>query len=151
LLNAPDGEEIDIIEDSELLKIVFEIGDNSRLSFPTNTAHHLLVMVVKNIGRFFEINIKASDSYGATHRVSLSNRRSSIAVNKKTCFLPIQVGDGWQYLCLDLEDILRRCFGVKYFACYEVQVGGPVRVGKIFFQNVQLSDAELPNFLRVVS
>eukprot|EP01036_Dinobryon_divergens_P037836 gene37836-49576_t len=61
------------------------------------------------------------------------------------------VGIGWQYLCVDLRDVVKRCFGSTYTTCYEVQVRGPTRVSKIYFQLKHYAEVDLPMFLRVIS
>eukprot|EP01041_Mallomonas_annulata_P013508 gene13508-28652_t len=144
------GQECDIVEDSELLRDVFEIGDDSRIMFPTNTTHHLLVLYIKNIGRFLEVVVRVNDEDGNHRRISMTNKRSNIAINKNNAHLPLQVGIGWQYLCVDLRDVVKRCFGSTYTTCYEVQVRGPTRVSKIYFQLKHYAEVDLPMFLRSI-
>ena len=115
-----------------------------------NSRHKLAVLYIKNVGRFIEIVIRIHDGEGTNRKISMSNKRSSITVEKSNVTLPIDIGQGWQYMCIDLSDITKRCFGTNFNYCYEVQVKGPTRVAKIYFQSKPFSDAELPDFLRVI-
>jgi Protein of unknown function (DUF667) len=81
--HSSDVNEIDIVEDSELVKVVYEIGDNSRIVFPTNTQQTMLVLYLKNIDRFLEVVIQIIDSNGHHRRISLSNKRSFLSIKDR--------------------------------------------------------------------
>lgn len=87
------GKEVDIAEDPEILRDVFEIGDNSSISFPMNTTTPMLVLHFKSVGKFIEIIIKVSDHEGVNRRISMSNNRSVIAADKKYVKLPCNCGN----------------------------------------------------------
>ena len=80
----------------------------------------------------------------------MNNRSSNAAVDKNICELPMHIGEGWQYLNLNIDDILMRCFGTNIKLCKEVVINGSCRISKVFFQEQLYSDVELPPFLRVI-
>ncbi|KAJ1407587.1 hypothetical protein B484DRAFT_309359, partial [Ochromonadaceae sp. CCMP2298] len=63
--------------------------------------------------------------------------------------VPLEIQEGWQYLCIDLEDLLANAFGASYAMCREVTVCGSCRLSKLYFQSQMYADVELPKFLRV--
>jgi len=145
------GKEVDIVEDQEILRDVFEIGDNSGISFPMNTTTPMLALHLKSVGKFIEIVVKVTDNEGINRKITMSNNRSVIAADKKYAKLPLQIGEGWQYMCVDLADITKRCFGANHVVTYEVQLRGPSRLSKLYFQSRMFADIELPPYLRVIS
>ena len=151
IFSAIDGQEVDIVEDNELVKDVFEIGDQSSISFPASSNLPIFVTFIKNTGRFLEVAVRVLDSEGVNRKITMSNKRSTIAVNKDTCNLPLQIDHGWQYLNVDLNNICKRCFGTQFISCVDIRIGGPARVAKIYFESVDHADAELPMYLRVIS
>lgn len=147
------GREINIIEDSELGKTsVLELGNNSSLTFFTHGDASLpfLVFQLRNVDKFFTITLIVSDTTGCERIVEMSNKRSTICIDNNLCQLPVEIGAGWQYLCIDLNDLLQRAFGTKYRSCSEITVKGSNRVSKIFFEEKQYADVQLPSFLRIV-
>mmetsp|Transcript_1690 Transcript_1690/g.1771 ORF Transcript_1690/g.1771 Transcript_1690/m.1771 type:complete len:179 (-) Transcript_1690:77-613(-) len=145
------GQEVDIVEDSELLRDVFEIGDKSSITFPTNTSNKMLVMFIKSIGKYVEISLRVTDEEGLTRRIVISNNRSIVAADERLARLPLQLGTGWQYMCVDIADMSKRCFGATHSVTEDVQIRGPSRLSKMFFQSKPHADVELPLFLRVIS
>jgi hypothetical protein len=65
--------------------------------------------------------------------------------------MPLLLGPSWQYLNLDIADIVQRAFGTQYTSCRGVQVSGTCRVSKIYLQDREYADAELPSYLSVLS
>ena len=108
-------------------------------------------MFIKNLDRFLQLSVHIRDGDGSRRHFIISNKRSNITVDKSTANLPLTIKHGWQYLCLDLQDLTRRCFGTKFISCYRVNVHGPALLAKVFFQSRHFADVELPSFLRIVS
>lgn len=81
----------------------------------------------------------------------LSNTRSVADIGGKHAFLPLELSDGWQHINIDLERIVRLVFGTQYLTTSQVTLRASVRVAKVFFQEQQFSDYELPSHLRVVA
>jgi hypothetical protein len=82
--------------------------------------------------------------------IEMTTKTSSVIVeNNNYCKLPLVVGEGWQRLCFNLNDILNKAFGVKYRRCQEFTVFGSCRIACIYFEANDYADPQLPNFLRV--
>jgi hypothetical protein len=110
----------------------------------------LLALQLKNLNRFMKIVLKIHDTEGKLRTFTISNRRTTIHVSGNSCALPMDFGIGWQHITLDLEDLLDRCFGASLLYVSSIIIHGSTRVGKIFFQDKDYSDAELPAMLRLL-
>lgn len=50
----------------------------------------------------------------------------------------------------DLADLTERAFGTQYQRCKRVTIGSNCRLARLFFQDREYEDVELPSFLRVI-
>ena len=82
--------------------------------------------------------------------ITISNRRTTIHIHGNQCAVPMELGLGWQYVNIDLNDIMMRCFGTSVEYVSAIIIHGSTRVGKIYFQDKNYSDAELPKLLRIL-
>ena len=150
----PVGPEVTIVDDFELLidsgAPVLEItGDASKLVFFTQCSLPYVNFHIKNIDRFIGITLTFNDSQGESREVNFSTKRSIVTVDKAIANLPVIVGEGWQFLCLDFPKIAAGAFGCNYSACTEITVHGSCRLSKVFFTKREVADVELPSYLRV--
>ena len=141
-----------VVDDVETGKASVEInGEASYLQFPIQASLGYLVFQIKNMDRFLKLLIQVRDNEGETKTFILTNKRTTIQVKDSICHLPLELGLGWQYINLDLADMMKRCFGAIYGSVYDIIVYGSTRIGKIYFQDREYSDAELPVHLRLIT
>jgi hypothetical protein len=150
----PEGPEVTITDDFELLMdtgspVLEMIGEESKIVFFTACKLPLIGIHIKNIDRFMSLAFTLTDTAGGTRVVNFNTKRSLVTVDKNLANLPIVIGEGWQYLCLDFRLICQKAFGCSYASCSEVAVHGSCRLGKVFFMQREMADVELPPFLRV--
>lgn len=148
---TPSGPEVSVIDDEELSgKSVIEIiGEESKIMFHSSSSYSFLVIHINSNNRFFSIVINVRDDAGKDRIFHLSNRKSTIMILESTCRVPMEIGEGWQRICINLDDMLTRSFGSKLVLCSSVTFGGSCRLAKVFFQTQDYSDPQLPPFLRV--
>jgi hypothetical protein len=152
MINCYPVGDVVVVDDVETAKSTVEInGESSFLQFPVQSGLQYLVFQIKNLDRFLKIILQIRDQDNILRSFTLTNKRTTIQIKDSICHLPIQLGLGWQYLNLDLEDLMRRCFGTAYAVVHEIVVFGSTRIGKIYFQDREFCDAELPGYLRLVS
>ena len=148
----PSGPEVNIVDDFELDKsgaAVVSVGDASKITFYTNCLLPNLVLHFWSSDRFFSWSVVLVDDKRISRTFTMSNKRSIITVDKNECSLPIENGEGWQRVNLDLDSLLRNAFGTSFVACFEVTVSGSCKLARLFFQAKDYSDVELPKYLRV--
>jgi hypothetical protein len=152
---CPSGPEVSVVDDFELLieggaPVLEVLGEKSEMAFYMNTNLPHVALHIKSIARFMAISLQLVDDLGKERTVHFSNKRSIVTVDQDKCSLPIGIGmEGWQYLNLDFERICKNAFGTHYKSCLSVTVHGSCRLSKLFFQQREYADVELPEFLRV--
>jgi len=152
---AIEGTEFSIVDDSELnfegTTAVMELsGQGTKVKFYPHCKRPFLALYMKTIKRFVTFDVVCLDDTGEQRLISASNRNSFVTIDKYSCTIPFVAAGGWQYVLLDLEDLLANAFGVGYDRCVEISVCGSCRLSKVYFQSKKYSDIELPSFLRVV-
>lgn len=149
------GPEISIIEDKELSianppSVVELIGADSTITFFTDCSRQFLVLNFKSVDRFLTIILHCVDDTGEMKTITITNKASFITADRQNCKLPLEIEDGWQHLCIDLEDLLANAFSATFATCREVTVCGSCRLSKLYFQSRKYADVELPKHLRVL-
>lgn len=148
---TPSGPEVTIIDDEELSgKLVIDIvGEDSSITFFSSSTYPLIVMHINSGNRFFSIIIRVRDDIGKDRIFELSNKKSTIMIADDTCKVPMEIGEGWQRICISMDDMLSRAFGSKLTSCSSITFGGSCRLAKLYFQVEDYADPQLPSFLRV--
>jgi len=148
----PQGPDCNVTDDTELgIDVIEIVGEESRILFPTTSSMPFLVIHIKNIVRFLSFEIIFKDSENKTRKITFSNKRSTAVIDGDIAHLPLEVGDGWQYINMNFDDMSFRCFGTEPKMVKEICINGSCRVAKIFFQEECYADVELPPFLRVIN
>lgn len=138
------GSDSQLIQQADVLSLV-----DAEIDFITSTSYKYLALQIKNVGNFFLISLKVTDSTGKHRTIMVSNNRSTVLIMKDDIKIPLLAKEGWQYICLDLEDILRRAYGVGFRSCSEVVFSGTCRIWRAYFQEKKYADCQLPYHLRV--
>lgn len=152
---AAEGPEVTVVDDYELqvvspVSVLELIGPRSKVTFFTDCHRPYLVVHFKTIDRFLRMTVLCVDDTGKNKLFDMSNKSSFITVDQSTCSMPMEVGGGWQYLCIELDELLANAFGSTFLSCKELTIYGSCRVSKIYFQSRKHADVELPSYLRVV-
>lgn len=149
------GTDIHLVQDSELgtkpVNVIEVNGAETRIIFYPDCSRPYLVMHLRSMKRFMSFQITCLDDSGRTRSFQASNKQSVVTIDDDICKMPIQIEGGWQYVCLDLEDMMANAFGCTLSRCTELCITGSCRVAKIFFQSMKYADIELPDYLRVVN
>ena len=148
---VPCGPEVNIIDDEELSgkSVIDMVGENSSIQFFCCCCHPLIVMHINSGNRFLYVIINVRDNLGKDRVFELMNRRSNISIIGSTCQVPMEIGEGWQRICISMDDMLSRAFGSKFSSCTSITFGGNCRLAKVFFQGEDYADPQLPSYLRV--
>lgn len=146
---------VDIVDDKELClslpaSVIEVVGKESKITFFPQCPLKYLVFNLKCMDRFLNINLLCVDDNGDTKYVHLTNKVSFITIDKNKCRIPLLVEEGWQRLCIDLEDVLANAFGCSYESCKQVEVCGSCRLYKMYFECRNYAEIELPMCLRVL-
>lgn len=142
---------MNVVDDVETKMTGIEVnGDDSYIEFPMQVEERCLALQLKNLDRFTKLVIRVHDNAGKNRTFVMSNKRTTVHLKNSVCQLPMEMGIGWQYFNIDLHDITAKCFGTDYVYISNVMIYGSTRIGKIYFQDREYSDLELPPFLRLL-
>lgn len=143
--------DVNVVDDVETKMTSIEVnGDDSYIEFPVQSTDQYIALQLKNLDRFFKLVLRVHDNTGKNRTFIMSNRRTTVHIQNNTCQLPMDIGKGWQYLNIDLRSITAKSFGTEFVYITNIMVYGSMRIGKIYFQDQEYSDLELPHFMRLL-
>jgi len=150
----PGNGHIKRVTDSDIQSSVIEIaGSNVSANFiscPANPKQTLgikltyLVMIVKNMNKYFTFEIQILDDKGVRRRFRASNYQTTTRVKPFICTMPLRLDEGWNQIQFNLADFCRRAYGTNYIETLRVHVHANCRIRRIYFSDRLYSDEELP-------
>ena len=148
---AISGPDVNIIDDADLCgkAVVDIIGNDSKVEFFTLSVYPFAVLHLNGLNRFFTIQFHVKDDCDMDRIFLLSNKVSNVTVNGNFCTIPMDIEDGWQRLCINLDQLLQCAFGSRFKASKRVAICGSCRIARLFYQGKDYADCQLPSFLRV--
>ncbi|KAJ6934481.1 LOW QUALITY PROTEIN: hypothetical protein NC651_009483 [Populus alba x Populus x berolinensis] len=103
-----------------------------------------LVMIVKNVKKYFTFEIQVLDDKNVRRRFRASNFQTVTRVKPYICTMPLKLDEGWNQIQLNLADFTRRAYGTNYVETLRVQVHANCRLRRIYFSDRLYSEEELP-------
>lgn len=149
------GQQVNLVDDDEVpdVSVLEIIGAQSSVNFfgMSNGISSLSQLAIhfKNTNRYFTLMLALVDSNNMLRNIEISNKRSTIYIDNNDCRIPMEIKVGWQYINLDMNSICHHAFGTTFRNCKELQIHGSCRVSKIYLQDKEYADAQLPVWLRV--
>lgn len=126
-------------------------SSESQITFHPNAYNNLnlLSLHINALGHFMTIEILIEDTQQNFRKMILTNKKSKIVITEKECVIPIKVGSSWQYVCINLMDLMKKAFGMEFYQCKEVTLKGICKISCIYFHNEPCADVALPKHLQV--
>ncbi|CAM9179772.1 unnamed protein product [Chrysoparadoxa australica] len=144
-------DEVLVVNDKEIKGQALELsGQTGFAIFPSRSILSLLCIHIKGMEKYMQIDIEIVDDAKKYRTFSITNHRSVAVVEGDYAALPLQIGEGWQRLNIDLDALTQLSFRSAYLTTCAVRVCSSCRVSRIFFQDRSYSDVELPRHLRVL-
>jgi len=103
-----------------------------------------LVMIIKNMKKYFTFEVTVLDDKNIKRRFRASNYQSSTRVMPFICTMPMRLDDGWNQIQFNLADFTRRAYGTNYIETLRVQIHANCRIRRIYFSDRLYSEEELP-------
>nr|CAI5844838.1 unnamed protein product [Callosobruchus analis] len=104
-----------------------------------------LVMVIKNMKKYFTFEIQILDDKDMHRRFRVSNFQSTTKVSPFCTTMPIGLSAGWNQVQFNLADFTKRAYGSTYMETMRVQLHANVRIRRIYFTDQLYSEDEMPN------
>lgn len=90
-----------------------------------------LVLVVKNLKRYFTFEVEVLDDKNFRRRFRSSNFQSCTRIRPFNCTMPLRLDDGWNQVQVNLCDFTRRAYGTSYVETTRVQVHANCRLRRV--------------------
>mmetsp|Transcript_29357 Transcript_29357/g.43531 ORF Transcript_29357/g.43531 Transcript_29357/m.43531 type:complete len:210 (+) Transcript_29357:86-715(+) len=103
-----------------------------------------LVMIIKNLKKYFTFEVQVMDDKNVRRRFRASNYQSTTRVKPFICTMPMRLDDGWNQIQFNLSDFTRRAYGTNYIETLRVQIHANCRIRRIYFSDRLYSEEELP-------
>uniref|UniRef100_A0A1I8ESH6 DUF667 domain-containing protein n=1 Tax=Wuchereria bancrofti TaxID=6293 RepID=A0A1I8ESH6_WUCBA len=142
------------INDEDIQSLIIEIlGTNvstTYISCPLDPKKTLgiklpyLVMIVKNMRKYFTFEVQILDDKGVKRRFRASNFQSNTRVKPFICTMPMRLDEGWNQIQFNLADFTKRAYGTAYVETLRIQIHANCRIRRIYFADRLYSEDELP-------
>merc|ERR1719419_607126 len=103
-----------------------------------------LVMIIKNVKKYFTFEVQVKDDKGVRRRFRASNYQSTTRVKPFICTMPMRLDDGWNQIQFNLADFTRRAYGTNYVETLRMQIHANCRIRRVYFSDRLYSEEELP-------
>ncbi|XP_069678835.1 cilia- and flagella-associated protein 20-like [Periplaneta americana] len=142
------------VSDNEVKSLVLEIGGTNvattYIFCPVDEKGSLgirlpfLVMIIKNMKKYFTFEITILDDKDMRRRFRVSNYQSTTRVRPFQCSMPIGLNSGWNQIQFNLADFTRRAYGSNFLEAVRIQIHANCRIRRIYFSDRLYSEDELP-------
>lgn len=142
------------LKDEDIQSSVLEVAganvSTAYITCPADPAKTLgiklpfLVMIVKNMNKYFTFEVQVLDDKNVRRRFRASNYQSTTRVKPFICTMPMRLDEGWNQVQFNLADFVKRAYGTNYVETLRVQIHANCRLRRIYFSDRLYSEAELP-------
>lgn len=139
--------------DPQIRSMMFEIAGNNvstaYMTCPKGTnvlgiVMPYLVMVVKNLHKYWSFEITILDDDNVRRRFRASNFQSSTQINVLNTAMPICLADGWNQIQFNLADFTNRAYARRFCEVQKVKINANIGIRRIYFAERLMPDHELP-------
>eukprot|EP01134_Creolimax_fragrantissima_P004031 CFRG4031T1 len=145
--------------DDQIQSLVIELSSddilNTYISCPADPQLTLgiklpyLVLMVKNMDKYFSFEAEVLDDRNITRRFRASNYQTAVRVKPFLCTLPLRMDDGWNLIQINLSDLVKTAYGTSYAETCRIQIHPNCRIRRVYFADRLYSEEELPSEFRL--
>lgn len=103
-----------------------------------------LIMIIKNLRKFFSFEVQILDDKNQLRRFRASNYQSKTNVTTFTTTMPLALNCGWNQIQLNLADFTRRAYGSNYVETVRISIHANCRIRNVYFSDRLYTDEEKP-------
>ncbi|KRZ78208.1 ADP-ribosylation factor 1-like 2 [Trichinella papuae] len=111
----------------------------------------LLVLLVKNLGKDFSLEVETIDASKAVRRFRWSTFQEKPRQTTIICTMPMRLSIGWNFLQINLADISRKLYNQPYRETRRIMIHPNCRIRRIFFADRIYAEDDLPREFRLIS
>ncbi|XP_044581415.1 RNA polymerase-associated protein LEO1-like [Cotesia glomerata] len=145
--------------DNEINSLAVEIaGTNVSTAYiysPKNQSaslgisHPFIVILLKNMKRYFTMEITILDEDGMHRRFKLSNFQSKTKIRPFSTTMPMGLGCGWNQIQLNMVELVKIAYGTVYRETTRLQINANCRIRRIYFSDRLYGEEDLPEEYRI--
>ncbi|KAI8385785.1 Cilia/flagella-associated protein 20/WDR90/C3orf67 [Blakeslea trispora] len=141
------------VADELISSTVFELSSpNLSNTFITCPQPHIslgiklpyLVLVVKNMNRYFSFEVEVLDDENQKRRLRASNYQVTTRVKPYMLTMPMRLDQGWNQIVLNLSDYVKKGYGTNYTETSRVTIHANCRIRRVYFTDRLYQEDELP-------
>ncbi|CAD6227458.1 GSCOCG00001143001-RA-CDS [Cotesia congregata] len=139
--------------DNEINSLAVEIaGTNVSTAYiysPKNQSaslgisHPFIVILLKNMKRYFTMEITILDEDGMHRRFKLSNFQSKTKIRPFSTTMPMGLGCGWNQIQLNMVELVKIAYGTVYRETTRLQIHANCRIRRIYFSDRLYGEEDL--------
>lgn len=103
-----------------------------------------LVMIVKNLKKYFSFEVTILDETLTRRRFRVSNFQSSTQILPLCTVMPIGLSDGWNQIQFNLAEFTRRAYKKQFVEVQKLKINANIRLRRIYFTEKLIPDDQLP-------
>ncbi|KAI8579762.1 hypothetical protein K450DRAFT_240220 [Umbelopsis ramanniana AG] len=103
-----------------------------------------LVLLLKNLNRYFSFEVEIMDDMGIKRRFRASNFQGSTRVKPYITTMPMRLDPGWNQVTFNLADFTKRAYGTQYVETLRVTIHANCRLRRVYFTDKLYGEDELP-------
>ncbi|XP_063366812.1 uncharacterized protein LOC134655291 [Cydia amplana] len=108
-----------------------------------------MIMVVKNLKKYFTFEVTILDDTGTRRRFRVSNFQSTTQILPMSTAMPIGLADGWNQIQFNLSEFTRRAYNKSFVEVQRIKVNANIRLRRIYFADRLTPDEDLPAEYRI--
>lgn len=117
---------------------------------PLLSKYPLVTIHFDAMNHFVNFYFIVYDTNKTKRSLVLTSKRSKVYIEENTCTIPLLVKNGWQYLCINISELLLNSYGLTYSHVTEIGIhSSSCKVAKLYLQEREHADVELPQNLQV--
>lgn len=103
-----------------------------------------LVMIVKNLKKYFSFEVTILDETGTRRRFRVSNFQSTTQIMPMCTVMPIGLSDGWNQIQFNLAEFTRRAYKKQFVEVQRLKINANIRLRRIYFTERLIPEDQLP-------
>ncbi|XP_004922399.1 uncharacterized protein LOC101735446 [Bombyx mori] len=103
-----------------------------------------LVMIVKNLKKYFSFEVTILDETGTRRRFRVSNFQSTTQILPLCTVMPIGLSEGWNQIQFNLAEFTRRAYNKQFVEVQKLKINANIRLRRIYFTERLVPEDQLP-------
>ncbi|CAK1584681.1 unnamed protein product [Parnassius mnemosyne] len=103
-----------------------------------------LVMIVKNLKKYFSFEVTILDDTGTRRRFRVSNFQSTTQILPLCTVMPIVLADDWNQIQFNLAEFTRRAYNKQFVEIQKLKINANIRLRRVYFTEKLVHMDELP-------